>query len=431
MPRNRLFTLRGYYPTDSDGVQEAEIHGFFGWGQSNARARGNTPYSSSVDNLYRPNGGFQTGPTSEGGQSNHVSDAQVQTWDNFSGAWVSRGAAHPIGEGWAHGLAATIQQVRTQVEKVGHYSAAVGSKHWREIMPGTGIYGTLGIALRAFVLWASSLGYADSQIKVHCLIAHGEADADTTAPGGGTSEARVDETQYRSICQQMVDGWRHLCRLVFDDWTRTDPVFFMPLGSGNYLSGGRAVQSATIYAMNNVAGFNLLPSPQPYYADGDALLVHYDGEGKRRIAEASAVIIDRVSSGTPWKPLHVPSGEFTRSGTTVTVVFNRDVEEGDLAQIDATDFPDQHDGFEFFDDGTHIEITNVAYADDTATITLASAPTGTETMRIGQHETDYGATKPTTFWPRVNVRAVETLGVGPESDTLYDYAIPQSLAKGT
>lgn len=115
--------------------------------------------------------------------------------------------------------------------------------------------------------------------------------------------------------------------------------------------------------------------------------------------EAIGKVIADDIAGTTFAPVRLIS--VTQTGTTVVAQFSDNIVR-DVTTLDATNYLGEDlggtDGFEYFDNGSAITINSVVYSGDTATLTLASTPTGTaeqQELRVGCQVT----ANSTGFWP--------------------------------
>lgn len=107
--------------------------------------------------------------------------------------------------------------------------------------------------------------------------------------------------------------------------------------------------------------------------------LHFSNAGQRHLGEYFAKVYGRVIlGGQAWEPVRPKS--ITRAGNVVTVVYYVPVPP--LVIDTKLVSPAENDGFDFWDNGNRVGITNVAItAPDTVTITLSNAPSGTN-MRL-------------------------------------------------
>lgn len=119
-----------------------------------------------------------------------------------------------------------------------------------------------------------------------------------------------------------------------------------------------------------------------------------------------------------------------RSGTTVTVVFNRDI------VVDATvdygtnlNASNALNGMEFFDDGASIKINTLTATGRVATLTLATAPTGvTQHVQIACQTITATLTSGSNNLPGSQIRsALADTSIYSPSTTLRDFAVPQKI----
>lgn len=374
-----------------------------------------------------PNGGYETGQ-----QSDWVNNSIVQHPDNFD-TYIPF-AQRDGYEGWGGG--SIIQHAKPEhVRGVVFYANGIGGTDWEFTGPGSGPYGTGLVALEQAYKHAVANNW---RVRVHIRRSQGEADADTLAAGGGSSEARVTKLQWEAVIDEMVEAWSDHWRII-SNGSQSPPTFVeAPLNSGgHYAEGGRAVQAAQL-AKAQEGKITLLPARYQFYSDTSNEwwqpdLVHPSTKHYRLYAELAALIEKRLVAGEAFLPLHVTSG--SRSGAVITLNLSKDAEVDTTDVTEPTLYPNGKRGIHVFQsDGTTEVLVNSAVLTDARTITVTcdTDPGAGALVRIAQQ--DYpGGNQAMGRLERANFRATETLGTsdyldGGTARTFYDYIINQEVA---
>lgn len=335
--------------------------------------------------------------------------------------------ANPVDkEGWGPGLGYQLG-LSALCDRILFNTPAKGAYEWRILRPGTAEWGQFAQCLMQGI---TLLRAAGSERIIPVLIwTHIEADADELQPASASYEDAVTAEQAKLIQEDVRDSWRYDLSTRFGE-LRTDPIFVTPLNSATYV-GSRPAQAGQLAASLESGGIYLLSPHYQFYLSMATDGIHLGGQGRRYMAELSADIIRRVLfTGEAWRPVQMVSA--TRSSTTVTVTFHA---PGGSIALDTTTFAGPTNwsnslyGFEFYDDGVAIDVTAVSVTGDlTVELTLDSAPSGAEEVRIAQQPWPGVGAYATTYTPRSNIRDATLSVTAEDSTVLYHYAIPQTIA---
>jgi hypothetical protein len=405
--------LLGIGVTQSAGVDEpANGILFLMYGQSNAKRRATKVSLSYPANLYRFNGYMETSDRPVVSEVAPLDGAQFASLIAYDENSVDA-------EGWAPGFASV-----TDAHTILAYTPAVGARDWRELRPGQGPWSNLVQAIQRGVPLVLANGAETCDLVM--IWDHGEADADTTPPGGGGSETAVTQAEYLGILTQLVAQYHRWVQLALNDIS-LEPDIWGSFPVATPTDGQRNVQNAHLQAAQTVNGYNLIGPKYPYLHDTDG--VHILGSGKRFFAEYAALRI--VQGGLP---VHMTSA--TRTAAVIVVAF--DTISGNLV-IDTTAVPEtttayanSKNGFEVLLAGVAQTISTVTVATTNATITLSGDPGGVVVVRYAQ-QTWPGGTQTVTGVnskiPRGNIRdSGSTLSTFDGTTALYNWAVPQSIS---
>lgn len=336
-------------------------------------------------------------------------------------------------EGWGPGLGYGLG-TDPLCEKVPFFAPADGSRHWRELKPGSGRWATMtqGFKRQYEIL---SADYSSANIRPLFFWTHGEADADTSAPGGGSSEARVSQAQYLSILEQLRDDLRFDLTNIFDRDMSTLPIFVTPLISQTYGDGTTNIQASYIDAIAS-GGIVIMAPPYQFFDGMETDGVHLGGQTNRYYAELAASIARRVlREGQPYQAPHVTSSAI--SGATVECTFATP-DSSDLV-IDTATFADPAlnagdlYGIRYWDASAsaYVAISSITVSGKVMTVTPSVAPATGDRVEIAQQPWPGGTTAPTgnyanTNTPRSNIRCGLS-ATAEDGTTLYHYALPQRI----
>lgn len=295
-------------------------------------------------------------------------------------------------------------------------SLAVGSRDMATMMS-RGMRPNLYAAAYRLRALAIAAGYNP------CIVfysAHGEADA----------AAATGETTYYDRAMAFYKGAQLAAAQAMDNPSYVAPVILScplqtnaPSGSG---ANDRAINKAIVRVANDLPGAMLYGGIYSWAAENDR--VHPTPDSYVLRGEAIGRVIDARLGGTVFAPLKIT--RVTLSGTTFVATFSHDVTKDTSINAGSnlnTSFA--RDGFEWVDNGSFVQITNVVYSGNTATGTLASTPVGTigqQELRIARQATTSSLTAGIT---NIAGSVIRKTGVSYVSDhdasTVYDWAVPQ------
>lgn len=327
------------------------------------------------------------------------------------------------------GIAPGFVLANNDYDNVITFTPAIGARHFRELMKGTGSWSSM--------LWGiynavNELDGASDNLDIVAILDQGESDADSVPPGGGGSEGPITEQQYIDVLTEWTEYFFHDVPLAA--LNKQTSTYFI----GNQIcitngEGWRNVQNACVDAAQNVTNY-YLAGPRyvfPYETDG----VHITGEGKRLWAEYIRHRYEDIKSGTAL-PVFITSA--TRAGAVITLTYN--TISGDLV-IDTTNVPetttrfsDSLYGFEVFDTGVAAAISTITVSGNQATITLSADPGNAVEVRYAQMTWPGGlqdVTGSNSALARGNIRDSGTRTAQYDSSTLYNWACHQSITTST
>lgn len=329
-------------------------------------------------------------------------------------------------EGWGPGLGYSLG-LDSLCDWVDFDAMADGSRHWRELKDGSGRWANMLAAFRRKYAIRSAT-YASANIRPLFFWTQGEADADTTSPGGGGSEAVVSQVQYLAILEQVRDKLRFDLSNIFDRAMTTLPIFVTPLVS-NSPAGTANVQASYIDAIAS-GGIIILPPHYQFYTEMETDGVHLGGQGRRYYAELAASVAKRVlRSGQTYQAPHVTSSAI--NGAAVDCTFLTP-DSSDLV-IDTSTFADpalntgELYGIRYYDDSAaaYVDISSITVSGRVMTVTPSVTPAASDRIEIAQQPWP-GGTQTADKNPRSNIRC--GLSVSAEDGTtLYHYALPQTV----
>jgi hypothetical protein len=367
----------------------------------------------------------------------------LQKSDNYN-SFVPAQENPATGEGWCQGLG---YQLRLNVNNgpMVFFAPARGATHWRDLRPGSGPWGNLVAFAQRAHEHLVSLG--EESIRVRMFWTHIEAECDTVAPGGGTSEAVITAAEAAALQEEVLRVYRYTMTGIFGRDMGDLPLYITPLNSAAYeditlsatdthpARGGasRRAQAGQLAACQDNSSLILLPPHYQFYLFMESDGVHLGGQGRRYYAELAASVSEIVEGGASYIAPHVVSA--TRSGAVVTATCHfpgggggtRDTTT--FADPGSTNWADQKYGVQFWDTGAgaFVTVSDATIVGSTMTVTLAAPPSGAGELRIAQLPFSTSPTAVNTWTARCNFRDA-TLSVTAEDATvLYHYMVPQSI----
>jgi hypothetical protein len=347
------------------------------------------------------------------------------------------------GEGWGSGLGYQFR-LNSANGPMTFFASARAASHWRDIRPGTGPWGNL----LNYVYYARRLFQSQGELNIRprMVWTHIEAECDTIAPGGGTSEAVITAEQTVTLQEEVLRCYHHDMSIVFGKDMSALPIFITPLNSAAYQDitlsavntdparGGasRRAQAGQLAAAKGNPKLVLLPPHYQFWANMDGDGIHLQGGGRRLHAELCGEIIDRVDAGDTYMPPHVLSA--TRSGAVITATCHFPGGEGGERDTttfaEPTNWPNSRYGIQFWNNGTSafINVTDATIAGSTLTVTLASTPSGAGELRVAQQPWPTTGTNANTWTPRCNFRDAVMNTVAENATVLYHYMLPQTVS---
>lgn len=388
-------------------------------GQSNGAARTGA-YTTTFDaRMKRFQGGLETTDRLDG-QS--VTNPYPTGWFDSLVAYDELGkdreSLHP-------GLAA---QTPPTVNTIIAATPAIGARHWRELMPGTGSWANMRNGWRRSIELAVAAGA--TQIDYWLFVDQGEADADNVAPGGSAEGAVITTTEYTTILEQWTIKSTKSLRLAANSVAATLHV----LGGQPCIVNGdgwRNMQNGHVAAALGASGYVLAGPRYAFNYDTDG--VHLQGIGKRLWGEYLALRQQDVLAGKPL-PVCITGG--SRVGAVITLPVN--TIDGDLV-IDTTNvpetttsYPNSKYGIETFkvSDNSVLAISSVAVSGKNIVITLTADPGGPVRVRYAQQTWPGGNQAVTGSVSKLNRGNIRDSGVRPAvagGGNLYNWLCHQSV----
>lgn len=376
---------------------------------------------STSSKLYTFNGGAQKDDDSAGQVNNTfaVKQSDMDYLVNYNENGEDK-------EGLAPGFSS--QLIGSLSDVVYTWTAAQGSRHWRELKPGTGAWNAFCQALKQLTQIAQGNGY--SNINYAFLLDHGESEADNIAPGGGENETPVTKEQYKALLTTWVTAIKKYLGYIID--TTTPPVTILlapmlhPGLTTNPSFTHREVQQAQLeFCLSNANTHMITGKSQlPNKTDN----IHLTGLGNRYLGEKAAQIYKRSLLGKNTSPIYMINAE--RDGKTVTVNCNEPnnnpIVIDEETVLDTAPFiTGSKYGFEYYDSLGKINISNITVSNKTLTITLETTPNGfNEKLRCAQIQLTQ-ATRAEEFKPRCSVRSsTGILTAKIDGTPLYNFMIP-------
>jgi hypothetical protein len=347
-------------------------------------------------------------------------------------------------EGWGSGLG---YQLRLNPDNgpMSFFCPADGARHWRELAPGTGRWGNMIGYVRSANEYFRAAG--EYNIGIRFFWTQLEADCDVTAPGGGTNELLITAAETAEMLEKVLSYFHHDMTICFDKDMTGEPIYVTPLNSAAFAdilltdphprrgAASRYAQQGQLQAAQDNPLIVLLPPHYQFYTSMNTDGVHLGGQGRRYYAELAASVAERVEAGQLYKPPHVVSA--TRSGAVITATCYFPGGGGGVVAltpfgdpVDATLWPDQKNGVQFWFDSTQafLTVSTVAIVGSTLTVTLAANPgAGSGELRIAQLPYP-GGLQSNTRTARSNLRDATLSVTAQDSTVLYHYMIPQTVS---
>jgi hypothetical protein len=414
------------------------------YGQSLARRRDEAPgriTTVAATDYFMPAGGSEPDdfPTFDG------NDAHMSDWVEFA-AFVpfveNASSGGTGGEGWGGGLGYQFRR-NGNIGPMVFFCPADGSRHWRELRPGTGRWGNLMSYMYNAYEYLRARG--ELNIRPRFFWTQIEADCDTVAPGGGTSEPVISQAETVTMLNELIKVFNHDMSIAFDKDMSGEPIYITPLNSSAYpdvllaaphparSAASRYAQAGQLEACKaNSSKLILLPPHHQFFTYMDSDGVHLGPQGRRYYAELAASISERIESGLPYTAPHVLSA--TRSGATITA--NCYFPGGSGGVRDTTTFPDPPTnwpdskyGVQFWKGTAFVNVSNVTISGSTMTVTLASDPgAGVGELRIAQQPWTSVPTAISSWTPRSNFRDAALSVTAEDATVLYHFMMPQTIA---
>lgn len=386
-------------------------------GQSNATRR-----APKVTANYPPNLKTFTGF----GQASDRTDGSSITSPIPNTGFESTALFSEFGED-AEGLAAGFANVSSEsYQEIITATPAIGARHYRELMKGTGAYSNL---IRSFDYGKKFLLQSADQMETLIIWDHGESDADTSPPGGGGTETTITKQQYLDILSDLVSAFTK------------DYTFSLNTPSPNNLiimgvqicvtagEGWRNVQNAHLEKAIENNGYYLAGPRYAYEYESDG--THITGYGKRLFSEYLAHRYQQVMTGNHL-PVYIMSA--TRSGVYITLTYH--TIEGNVVIDQAavpettTSFPNSKLGFECFVAGSSVGITSVSAAGNIVTIRLDTDPGAQVEVRYAQMTWPGGSQSVTgsaSKLARGNIRDSGEYAALHDASKLHNWACHQTI----
>lgn len=353
--------------------------------------------------------------------------ASITNWAFFAanatttGHWDELSSAVPYTEETGQTPGSGIIDTLSQSPAFGRIyigNVAIGARTLEVLMTG-GPNNNLSATLHRLCAIARADGYSP---EVYFYTAHGEANASS----GST------EQQYYDLGRSYYERCRLYARHAMRNKAYIAPIVFtypvqQSAGAGE---GDRAIKRAIRRLTSDLP--NAIDLGAIYQWPVEADRTHPTPDGYVQRGEAvGRVIAQFADSATEYDNLRITA--VTLSGVTATVTFSksivRDITLG-VGQNLNTAFAE--DGFEWIDNGTPIAITSVAYSGSTATLTLASAPTGAAVQQVCRIAVQTTTAALTAGAQNLSGSVVRSIAAGWPSNHVpaymnYEWASPQSI----
>lgn len=247
-------------------------------------------------------------------------------------------------------------------------SVAIGSRKMEKLID-QGPFANLHAAVSRLCALARADGYNP---RVAFYSAHGEAD----------SAASTTETGYYDLAMDYYGRAQLLAAQAMRKPGYVAPVVLTRPTSGSRPSETMeeiheairrigqdlpgAMDLGAIYQWD-VESDRIHPTPGAYVQRGEAV---------------GRLIRDHFEQGVTWRGLHIVDATWDGATTAVVTFSDAIVKDTSQGVGESLNSANAVDGFEWFDNGTNIAISTVTYSGRRATITLASAPSGTTAQQV-------------------------------------------------
>jgi hypothetical protein len=292
---------------------------------------------------------------------------------------------------------------------VGSY--AIGARDYTDLRKGgSSLFVDFSMFLSQSVALLRS-EYDCTDIDVVVSFAHGEAETDYVASGGGAGTP-TSKSAYQGYMREWVYDITQTVRLAMNDLT-CRPHFIWHQMGGVFHDDWRAIMEAQAEFADLYPNVHLAGPTTPYGFETDR--VHPQGEAQALMGEWDWHLYQRIRAGLPTC---LRARHFRRSGAVITVP--HEYVEGPV-QVDVTgDNPNMTDasgfnssgakciyGVEVVVDGATVDIASVAVSGVSTVITLSADPTGaTEILvRFGMMTTPTGNGGVPATTSRNNIRS--------------------------
>ncbi len=344
---------------------------------------------------------------------------QSNNYDNFV-SWVGSAAK----EGHLPGMAYHLQNVGYRA--ILGFHSGYGGMSFNQVRFGSCFGNNAEIFAAGAYRWLINAGYRHENIDWLMYMGQGEADCDLFSDNTNSAELAITAVERTAQNTYWGTAFPAMVGRVTGRQPAVAKVLIRQLLSNYYGAGARASQTGDVNSINTVSGV-IIHQPHnqfwPSYDEGD--LVHIVGGGKRRAAEVSGMIARRILDGRGWTPLYMLSA--VRSGTSVSVTFNKPIKSETSKVADATLYTNAKWGVEFYDGSSPINITAGSISGSVLTLTLAGTPAGASTVRNAM-QTYPGSGTYANRGARSNIAAVTTLdAMEIDGVVAEDYAIPQEI----
>ncbi len=372
-------------------------------GQSNNAPRGTSISGTVSPDVFMPVGGNAT--------AYYAFNSTNAEWTtNYTD--VASAVVHEEGTGETPCSGVAIGLLGTNYGRAYVASAAIGARSL-DILRGVPIGNVQALCQRLCDI-SRDAGYSP---EVFFYTDHGEADA---AAGASETEYYEDGLAYYRQCQSLAAA------------AMERPAYSAPVLFHNPIVGvspeTRGVANAIRRLSKDLENGMLLGGRYQYPHEVDR--VHAEEAGYRMKGEqAGFVMRDIADSGKRFQCLQMVDASW--SGATVSATFNKEIER-DLTADYGTNLNASFAlaGFEFFDDGSEIQITGIAIEGRKAVLTLASSPVGTaQTLRIASQTIPAALSSGSNNLPGSQIRSAEfnRKSILDHTFTIQDFAQPQTI----
>jgi hypothetical protein len=372
-------------------------------GQSNNAPRGTSISGTVSTDVFMPVGGNATAYYA-------FNSTNAQWTTNYTD--VASAVVHEEGSGETPCSGAAIGLLGTNYQRVYIASAAIGARSL-DVLRGFPIGNVHALCQRLCEISRTS-GYTP---EVFFYTDHGEADA---AAGATETDYYEDGLAYYRQCQS-------LAAVAMEKPGYSAPVLFHNPIVG-VSEATRGISNAIRRLAKDIENGMLLGGRYQYPHEVDR--VHAEETGYRMKGEqAGFVMRDFADSKTRFQALQMVDAKW--SGPTVIATFNKEIER-DLTVNYGENLNASLAlaGFEFFDDGSGIQITGVSTEGRKAVLTLASEPVGAlQTLRIASQTISGALTAGSENLPGSQIKATgfSRKSILDHTFTIEDFAQPQTI----